>query len=175
MLIPAAGIVMKHGTGLGMVVAQTLQSRKMVRLAPRGRGLGPQGTGCKTQTQMSESNWDLLVACQRFASWITVFACWLHVEMLYRTNQKVDLPTKVLSAATTPECSKLAVIASPQGSSRYGWSDGEPVVEDGNEAPDSDEAERTGGRSRKECDAEFGDPTGVWYCKGLTPWTKASK
>jgi len=45
--------------------------------------------------------------------------------------------------------------------SYWGFRDGEPIAEEDTDAPDSDEAERTGGWLSKECDAECGDPTGL--------------
>jgi len=42
-----------------------------------------------------------------------------------------------------------------------GTSDGEPIAEDDTEAPDSEDAERTGGISWKECEVECGEPAGV--------------
>lgn len=81
----------------------------------------------------------------------------------------VDSPTHAaaLSATTSPSYSKLEVpctIGIPRplvmgfhGSLNCGLSDGEPMLEEETDAPDSDEADRTGGCS-KECEAEFGDP-----------------
>jgi hypothetical protein len=42
-----------------------------------------------------------------------------------------------------------------------GTVDGEPVAEDDTEALDSEDADRTGGKSWKECNVEWGDPAGV--------------
>lgn len=45
----------------------------------------------------------------------------------------------------------------------WGTSDGEPMADEDTEAPDSEDAERTGGISWKEFEVEWGDPAGVWY------------
>lgn len=42
-----------------------------------------------------------------------------------------------------------------------GTSDGEPIAEDDTEAPDSEDAESTGGISWNECEVECGEPAGV--------------
>lgn len=62
-----------------------------------------------------------------------------------------DLPTYDLSFATMPEYSKPDV--SPpmgigfHGSVNWGTSDGEPTADEDTEAPDSDDADKTGGIS----------------------------
>jgi hypothetical protein len=40
--------------------------------------------------------------------------------------------------------------------------EGEPRAEDDAEAPDSEEAERTGGWSWNEFNVDWGDPEGLW-------------
>jgi hypothetical protein len=81
----------------------------------------------------------------------------------------VDSPTQpgTLSVTTSPSYSKpelLCTIGRPsplfigfQDSLNWGFSDGEPMLDDETEAPDSDDAERMGGCS-KECEAELGEP-----------------
>ena len=79
-------------------------------------------------------------------------------------ERTVDLPTYDLSDATIPGYSYPAVTPSPivfHESSNCGTSDGEPIAEDDTEAPDSEDAERTGGCSWKEYEAEWGEPAGV--------------
>ena len=51
--------------------------------------------------------------------------------------------------------------------SNWGFSDGDPIFEEDTEASDS-EVESTGGCSN-ECDAELGDPCGVYWNAGFTP------
>jgi hypothetical protein len=89
-------------------------------------------------------------------------------------ERTVDSPTNVFSAAIMPWYSKLEVSPSPIGFQGSLYCVGEPIVEDDTEAPDSDEAERTGGCSWNECDVEWGEPAGVWNWNGLTPWAMAS-
>jgi hypothetical protein len=91
------------------------------------------------------------------------------VESTLDEGTLVDLPTQpgTLSATTRPSYSKPEVPCtmgrpSPlgmgfHGSANCGFKEGDPIFDDDTEAPDSDEAESTGGCS-KECDAEFGDP-----------------
>jgi hypothetical protein len=60
----------------------------------------------------------------------------------------IDSPTKCFSVATIPGYSKLEVRPRPigfHGSLKCGTCNGEPKAEDDTEAPDSDEAESTGG------------------------------
>jgi hypothetical protein len=66
----------------------------------------------------------------------------------------VDLPTNVFSAAIIPGYSKPDVNPSPAGFHGSWKCDGESMAEEDTEAPDSDEADRTGGCSWKECDVE---------------------
>jgi hypothetical protein len=76
----------------------------------------------------------------------------------------VDLPTYDLSVATIPGYSYPVVTPSPivlHESLKCGTSDGEPMAEDDTEAPDSEDAERMGGCSWKECEVEWGEPAGV--------------
>jgi hypothetical protein len=76
----------------------------------------------------------------------------------------VDLPTYDLSVATMPWYWYSAVTPSSimfHESLNCGTSDGEPIAEDDTEAPDSEDAERTGGCSWKECEVEWGEPAGV--------------
>jgi hypothetical protein len=92
----------------------------------------------------------------------------------------VDSPTHAaaLSGTTRPSYSKPELpctmgIPRPavmgfHGSLNCGLSDGEPMLEEETDAPDSDEAERMGGCS-KECEAEFGDPWGLYWKEGFTP------
>jgi len=42
-----------------------------------------------------------------------------------------------------------------------GLREGEPIAEEDTDAPDSEEAERTGGWASNECDPELGEPTGL--------------
>jgi hypothetical protein len=81
----------------------------------------------------------------------------------------VDSPTQpgTLSVTTRFSYSKpelLCTIGSPrpfdigfQDSVNWWFSDGEPMLDEETEAPDSDEADRMGGCS-KECEAELGEP-----------------
>jgi hypothetical protein len=84
-------------------------------------------------------------------------------------EETVDSPTNVFSEAIMPGYSKPEVNPRPTGFQGSLKCVGEPIAEEDTEAPDSDEAERTGGCSWKECDAESGDPAGVWNWKGFTP------
>jgi len=99
----------------------------------------------------------------------------------------VDSPTqpKTLSETTRLSHSKPALlwtmpVARPspfiafQESLNLGFSDGDPMAEDDTEAPDSDEAERIGGWLSKECEAELGDPAGLYWKVGFTPWAMPS-
>lgn len=76
-------------------------------------------------------------------------------------EETLDLPTNVFSAANIPGYSKPDVKPSPTGfHDSWKWG-GEPMAEEDTEAPDSEEAESTGGCSWKECDVEWGEPAGV--------------
>jgi hypothetical protein len=77
-------------------------------------------------------------------------------------EEVVDLPTKDFSAAIIPEYSKPDVSPRPMGFQDSLKCVGEPIAEDDTEAPDSEDAERCGGCSWKECDVEWGEPAGVW-------------
>jgi hypothetical protein len=87
-----------------------------------------------------------------------------------------DSPTQpgTLSATTSPVYSKPEVSPSPcvigfHDSWNCGLRDGEPMAEEETDAPDSDEADRIGGWSWNECEAEFGDPVGLYWKLGFTP------
>lgn len=64
-------------------------------------------------------------------------------------ERMVNLPTKVFSVAAMAGYSKLDVspIGFQDSTSNWGVTVGEPSADDDAEAPDSEEAERTGGRS----------------------------
>lgn len=77
----------------------------------------------------------------------------------------VDSPTQpgTLTASAMPGNSKPEVRPRPAVSGFHGslnW-DGEPMADEDTEAPDSDEADRTGGCSWNESDAEWGDAMGL--------------
>ena len=69
-------------------------------------------------------------------------------------EETFDSPTKVLSPAIIPEYSKPDVSPSPVGFQGSLKCVGEPIADEFTDAPDSDEAERTGGCSWNECDVE---------------------
>jgi hypothetical protein len=96
----------------------------------------------------------------------------------------VDSPTKPgpLSAMTKASYSKAALFcmmlgASPNplvvwfhGSLNWGCRDGDPITDDETDAPDSDEAERTGGWFSNDWETDWGDPDGLNCWKGtFTP------
>jgi hypothetical protein len=65
-----------------------------------------------------------------------------------------DSPTKVFSVATMPGYSNVEVSPRPIGFQDSGKCVGEPIADDDTEVPDSEDAERIGGCSWKECDVE---------------------
>jgi hypothetical protein len=69
-------------------------------------------------------------------------------------ERSVDSPTKVLSAAIIPGYSKPDVSPNPTGFQGSLKCVGEPIADEDTDAPDSDDAERTGGCSWNECDVE---------------------
>lgn len=74
----------------------------------------------------------------------------------------VNSPTKLFSVATIPGYSNPVVSPSPIGPQDSLKCVGEPSAEDDTEAPDSEDADRTGGCSWNGCDWEWGEPAGVW-------------
>lgn len=86
-----------------------------------------------------------------------------------------DSPTQPgsLTWSTMPAYSKPE--ASPRPADRWfqgslNW-EGEPMADEDTEAPDSDDADSTGGCSWKDMDAEWGEAMGLAYCwkAPLTP------
>jgi hypothetical protein len=77
-------------------------------------------------------------------------------------ERTVDSPTKVFSVAIMPGYSNVDVSPRPIGFQDSWKCVGEPIADDDTEAPDSEDAERIGGCSWKECDIEWGEPAGVW-------------
>lgn len=77
----------------------------------------------------------------------------------------IDSPTNDFCSATMfgksiPEV--IMAMGFQASISNWGVIEGEPRAEEDAEAPDSDEAERTGGWSWNEFRVECGDPEGLW-------------
>lgn len=86
-------------------------------------------------------------------------------EKLDLKGTLIDSPTQpgTLTASTIPGYSKPEVRPRPDVSGFHGslnW-EGEPMADEDTDAPDSDEADSTGGCSWNESDAEWGDAMGL--------------